>query len=295
MNNDVGRDYDSPEGDQFDGRTVGQFPLSIATSLALEGLFGILEDSPNPNNPPYKHFGYLLINFRTLFRNLLGALDTVTRNGITIKDCVSLMIEEMRIIQSVVKQHSKGSMSVAFYACSYKDLTGFYPYSLFKEVKSVKQKEYAHLENETFNHVYKTLGGIANGMLTSYDTTILSIAKNTLMMTHYPIDLLNVKGALSLGLLESHTGVVKSKAEWGTKLQNHKDHPRIPFDRMTVQVFGDSGGLFKPYPLEHRQRLIELSEKYEWNGTTTKDRILQCVEQSHNPMLLAEIRKLYFI
>lgn len=277
-----------------DDKVVGQFPVSIATSLAIEGLFGVLEDNPNPN-PPWKSYNYLLINFRTMFRNLIGAISAEHRDALNVLDFVDMVIEEMRVVKNIVETHSEGKITVAYYACGYSDLTGFYPYALFKEAKTAKQQHYAHMENETYNHAYRTLGGVGNGILSTYDTNIPSLAKNTLVLTHYPVDLLNIEGAISLALLESHTGIVKVRSEWGSKLNNHKDCPRVPFDRMTVQVFGDSGGLFKPYPIDFRKRLIVLSETYKWNGTTTKDRIIQCVELAKDPVLLLEVRKLYFI
>lgn len=67
----------------IDARTKGQFPISIATSLALEGLFGILEDNKDPN-PPWPDYTDLIINVRTLFRNLLGSIEdehTSTNTG----------------------------------------------------------------------------------------------------------------------------------------------------------------------------------------------------------------------
>lgn len=275
-------------------RTLGQFPVSIATSLALEGLYGVLEDNPNPS-PPCNNYDHVLINFRTLFRNIVGAFPASERDHLYPKDYMPIIIEEMRIIRNILKSQSTGKLTVQFYACSYADLSNMYPYSFFKEVKSAKQKEYAAMENTVFDMAYKSLGGITNNILSGYDTTIPSVTGRTLVITHYPIDLLNIVGAGSLALLESHTGVVKTRPEWSSKLVDHKLYPRIPFDRMTVQVFGDTGNLFRPYPHEFRKRLGELSTKYEWNGTTTKSRIIQCVQLSKDPVLLVEVTKLYFI
>lgn len=276
---------------RIDGRTKGQFPVSIATSLALEGMFGILEDNFNPN-PPWLDYTDLVVNVRTLFRNLVGSIENESETNNTPIDYAYVLTEEMSLIRNYVTERSSGKINVQFYVCDYHSLTGFYPFAFFKEVKSEKQKMYARMENNTIEYIFKELK-LVNDYLTAYDTNVLLEVRKTLLMTHFPLDLLHIRKASEVALLESHTGVVKRKHKWNTKLNNSKNLPPIPFDRMTVQVFGDSGHLFSPYPLEIRKKLIKVAEENNWHTATTKERILQTVKLVRDPVFVETIRKLY--
>ena len=115
-----------------------------------------------------------------------------------------------------------------------------------------------------------------------------------MLLSNYPIDLINFKSALQLALVESHTGVIKKRQHWHTKLLNGRDLPHIPFDRMTIQMFGDTGNLFAPYPKAHREKLLALATQYQWTSLTTKARILQCAELARDHSFEAVVRAMYF-
>jgi len=228
-----------------------------------------------------------------LFRNLHGAISAEHVNNITAVELTAAIVEEMTVISSIVQEQTRGKLKVVYYACSYKHLTGLYKGARFKEVKTDKQKFYAALENNCLENVFRHFGK-DNDIIHAYDTLITAKPKRVLLMTNYPIDLLNISGPTALGLLESHTGTVKTKLRWNTKLNGGNNLPRIPFDRMTVQVFGDSGGLFSPYPRDYRDKLVALAEKYKWTPDTTKGRILQCLELMREPTYEIALKKLYW-
>ena len=274
----------------LDGRVKGQFPLSIATSLAFEGLFGIMDEKDNPKNPPLTLFKQLWVNIRTLFRNIHGSIDKEAEGNLLPKDYADVIIEEMNTINGIMRDKSP-DIQVHYYVCTYQTLSSIYPFSSFKEVKTDNQKAYSVLENGMLSFLFKHFG-TTDERVHICDTFIIPKEPKILLLTHYPFDLLNVKGGGMLGLLESHTGVVKLKPQWNTKL-NTKDYNRLPFDKMTVQLFGDSGGLFKPYPLDFRKKILELATSKKWNSETTKDRILQGVSSLHDPVFEAGIKRLY--
>lgn len=278
---------------RLDGRMKGQFPVSIATSLALEGLFGIHPDLPAPKTPHWLQYDTLYVNLRTVFRNLHSLFNAQENEEMQVEDYTPFILEEMTLIENIVKQHTENKMTVRYYACSYENIKGLYPYAKFKDATTIKQKFYSAKETGTINACFAKLGGKKNKVLEIFDTTIISDHSNVLLLSSYAIDLLHVKPVKDLALLESHTGVIKKKKDWYTKLNNGKTLERIPFDKMTVQAFGDSSGVFKPYPQSHRQKLVELANKYHWSQITTKDRIIQCVTLAREPFFEADIRKLY--
>lgn len=274
----------------LDNRVKGQFSLSIATSLAFEGLYGIMQETDNPKNPPIGLFKQIWVNIRTLFRNIHGSIDKDGERNLLPDDYANAVIEEMNIITGVVNERSP-DIQVHFYVCTYQTLSSLYPFSSFKEVKTDIQKAYAAMENGMLSCLFKHFG-TTDDHVHICDTFIIVRDPKILLLTHYPFDLLNVKGGGYIGLLESHTGVVKLKPQWNTKL-NTKDYARLPFDKMTVQLFGDTGGLFKPYPLDFRKKILELAVTKKWNSETTKDRIIQGVSSLHDPVLEAGIKRLY--
>lgn len=274
----------------IDNRVKGQFPLSIATSLAFEGLFGIMQETENPKNPPLNTFKHVWINIRTLFRNIHGSVDKEIESQLLPGDYSNAIIEEMSIINGILNDKNP-NIKIHYYVCTYQTLSRIYPFAVFKEVKTDKQKEYAALENSMLGILFKHFGN-SDSNVHIFDTFIIAPVSHILLLTHYPFDLINVKGGDHVALLESHTGVVKLKPQWNTKL-NTRDYIRLPFDRMTVQLFGDSGGLLKPYPRDFRDKLLKLASEKKWTSETTKDRILQSIRDLHDPIFEASIKRLY--
>lgn len=277
----------------LEDREKGQFPISIATSLALEGAFGILEDKPNPSTPPINGVEELWFNVRTLFRNMNGALKKGTETNVSTDDYAKALIEEIGIIYSIVSQRTAGKTKAYFYLCEYHSLTAIYRHALFKEVNTPNQKQYADMENLSIKAMLNTYRSMGVDPIMVFDTTLRGTGKRCVLITHYPLDLVSNKDMEVTGLLESHTGVLKTKAQWHTKLHNGKDLVRIPFDIMTVQLFGDSGNLLKPYPKEYRKEILDIADKYKWTPTTTKDRIKLTVQLQRKPQLEALVNKLY--
>ncbi len=271
-------------------RVKGLFNISIATSLAFEGLFGIMQENQPKDNPSFNIFDEIWVNVRTLFRNINGSIDQNEEGRLVAEDYYNALLEEIILIQAFVKEY-KADLKVNFYVNTYQTLTRMYPFAYFKDAKTDKQKEYSTMENNAILLLFKHFGK-DNGILHQFDVSLRFNGGKTLLLTHYPVDILNAHNYRSLGLLESHTGVVKSKAAWNTKLKGGATI-RIPFDRLMIQLFGESGGLFLPYPLSTRKRILELSVKHNWNGTTTPDTVKRHIKEARDPLLEQLVTKLY--
>lgn len=274
----------------MDSRIKGQFSISIATSLALEGLFGIMTEKQPVGNPVYTIFTEVWVNIRTLFRNIHGSLDKKVEGGLLSTDYYNVLLEEMNTLTGIIGQYMP-ACTVKFYANSYQSLSKLYPFAYFKEVKTDIQKEYASMENGAIEQLFKFYGK-DNGILFAHDVTIRMNGGVCLLFTHYPLDLLSSTNYKGLSLLESHTGAVKHKLQWNTKLKGDNVQ-RIPFDRMTIQLFGDSGGLFTPYPVSTRKKLIELATASKWTNQTPKERVVSSVKSLREPIFENTITRLY--
>lgn len=274
-------------------RTLGKFNLSIATSLAIEGLCGIHDEIPTPKVPPVLHVDELWINIRTLIRNITGSVDGDV-SALSARDIGTCAFDEMLIILNECNTLRPTPLIIRPYACSYNTLSKILPYGLFKEVSTPKQIVYARLENEALEVLDKLSKERLDKEFDKFDVHIrFEPVNNACMFTHYPTDLLFAKGAKHLELLESHTGKLKGPSEWNSKLKKFAGQERMPFDFMTVQVYGDSGGLLSPQPLHIRKRLVELSVKYKWNAMTTRSKITSNIAMEHDLVLQDSVRKLY--
>ncbi len=94
----------------------------------------------------------------------------------------------------------------------------------------------------------------------------------------YKIFLINVgtliRNIIKLDLLESHTGVLKTRKEFNTKYYDYKklELENMPFQRKLLAIFGDHV-LFKPYPLKIRQVFIDVARKSKWTPITSEYKV----------------------
>lgn len=290
--------------DQFDvdvsHRDVGSFNLSIATSLAFDSLLGVNLPENQKENPPIKVADSLWINFRTLFRNLIGSLSDSAKDFITEEQAAEALFIELKTIVAAVENTTAGSVKVVFYFCTYKSLPRLFPHAMHRELKTNNQRWAYQLEE----HTYKKLKPMLDDSIDfrEYDTDINAIVgvdvdvsvsfENIYLLSHAPVDLLSRYNFNSIRLIESHTGAIKLHYQWHTKLLGLNGVETIPFNRMTLQIFGDNA-YFRPMPIKLRRFLITVSEKEKWTPTTTKDKILADIEDQHDPVLEAFISKLF--
>lgn len=271
-------------------RELGNLTVSIGTSLALESCFGTTENQPT-DVEPLKDFTHLWVNLRTIFRNIYGSMPSDALNGIEHRGFAVTMFEEVQVVRERVKEQTNGGVEVRFYYCTYKNLANEFPKANLKTINTVKQQMYNDLEEKALKEV-KTYFEAVGQQLDVFDVRLKNLGERVLILTHLPVDLVVIEGFSAVTLLESHTGKTKSKSQWNSKFSTSMDVSRIPFDRMTIQLFGD-GKMFGPSNKEYREKIIRIAEKHQWNPTTTKSRILLCIQVEREPIMEAEIRKLY--
>jgi hypothetical protein len=271
-------------------RPQGQFPLSIATSLAIEGMLGIMPDKPPPADPEIDKTELLMVNVRTLLRNLYGSIPTGDRpmlDEYTIAEAIS---NEMRTIESIIAEKSDGRCFCQFYYCSYIDSNRKFSKGLIKPLRTPSQQFYWKMEKTVMGFLrdeFKSGPGIKE-FVTEFEDANYS----TLIITHYPVDLLQRYRFSSLMLLESFTGAIKPPLMWNTKLQNGEDIQNLPFDRMTLQMFGD-GVMFSPMPIKIRERVLQVALKDRWTPARTKDFVIASITNRRDPALEVLVKELY--
>lgn len=252
-------------------RAVGELPLSIGTSLAMETL------------EPNKRYGGLWINIRTLYRNIYDALDGEDRKALvaalgqdksnrTMREAVVAFTDTLEEELQRILQYGQGKLDkVTLYHREYADLLRRFPGAILFTPKTPLQKTYHFLMDNVIDEVLRR--PIGQYVDFGKGSQLKGEPVKALILTHYPVDLLSRTEFIQLRLIESYSGAIKSKSQWNTKLTDGKLYPRIPFNEFTIQAFGDRNILFMRYPKSVREAVLELAERFKWTTMTTTDKI----------------------
>lgn len=287
---------DNRSANIIESREKGLLPLSIATSTAIESIFNNRVDPKTKRETPpaILTYGELWINFRTLFRNFHGSMQRETADTLPVQALVEALHREILVIQSLLENKTNHRCKLVLYASSYRSLKSHYPNAIMKESATHIQTRYSLFENNALDGILNLIKEIhAPIEFKIFNVHLTGNEQNTLIMTHYPVDLINYKRFKQLDLLESHTGTIKPPHQWYTKLKGGKENPHIPFNKATIQLFGETGGIFSPYPKPYREAFIEAADKYKWNQTTQRDRIELTLGLIHKPQLHALVKKMF--
>ena len=267
-------------------REKGQYPISIATSLALESLMNIHPDNKH-QDVPKERFTELWCNIRTLFRNLYTSMDRLSAESLEIEDYMYGLMDDIHQLQDWGNL-PEVNIPIVFYHSHYENHKQQYPYAKLRDDTTVIQRTYSTKMEHTIHQLFKSK------QLSEYkpsSTNELSFADtgvrvyvfkdkispvhypNVGMLTHYCYDLLDYYAFSKLLLVESHIGNIKDKTQWYTKYYNGNKLPPIPFCKELLQIFGDKE-MFSPAPKNIRDKLLQVAEKYQWTPMTTKERML---------------------
>jgi hypothetical protein len=267
-------------------RATGYFPLSIATSLAVEGAIGIHPDHP-AGPKVLKDFSAHWVNVKTLFRNYYESIGRDHIPDVAQKDLIDSFRHELDTYKEIADEQSQGQFKTVLYCPDYIGLERRFPHALLRVDSTPNQILFAKSLATVLGEIIKN----EKELIKLYPLKITDEqVGNTVMLTHYPFDLTS-KAFPALSLLESHTGNIKDKSMWYTKLYNGKDLPMIPFREGFLSIFGDNQ-LFRPIGGTYRKTLIELGTKYHWSFATSQDKINYGLN-SLSDKFLAEKLRLY--
>ena len=264
-------------------RTLGKYPLSIATSLAIEGGLGEHPDRPTGKNV-LKNYKLAYFNIGTLYRNLYNAVLKEDVPMLLPDELAAALVMELDQLERVIETELQGKLRCEFYICDYSSMEKTFPNAFLRTDQTANQKQYALLEKITLQHVHTVL----NERIHRFNLRIKATSSvKTLMLTHYPIDLFT-PSIPDRALWESHTGAVKEKHQWYTKYFNGKDLTMIPFREDLLQIFGDNEH-FRPMSIKYRKAIVEIAVNNGWSQVTTQAKIDLAMNLYAEP----EVRDLY--
>lgn len=251
-------------------RETGAFPLSMGTSLALEGLLGV-----HPSTPPApahaRRVREVWINIRTLIRNLFSAMTAEQAEKAPLQEVLDLLVLEMETIDTVLLQQGKGRLGVVFYCNDLEELKWVFPHAQWKTPRTKKQIT-AHKVEEILVKQLQTLGREGEVSLREIKREPPIVPKAVALLTHYPCELLWRFQFEVLFLLESHTGRLKPYSQWCSKLKGVRADEHLPFNRLSLQLFGD-GVLLEGCARPLREEFKQLAETRRWTAVTSLEKI----------------------
>ena len=265
---------------------TGFYPLSRGVSLSFERIFQVNGENDffplsAAENDAIKSADYVYVNVRTLYRSIHGSLADGDEN-ITPAEMAVFLEEEINNLNILFARVFKIIAEVVFYFPSYSSLREYLPHARLKDHQSTPiQKRRSKLESDTY--AFYVENNTAPLHRFDCEITPVSGSPKILMLTHQPIDLLSAHNFRELHLLETNTGKVKSKSKFSTKLNKRKDESVfIPFNKMTMTVFGDGNKMVKPYAPTPKKELLAIARKYNWNSMTTIDRLRRTLREELN-------------
>lgn len=263
-------------------------PISIGTSLALDAAEGQYPERPVVHPPPIAAVDCLLINVRTLLRNLIGAVNREYKDRLQAPHLVPALVEEMRIVDAYIAERTNGRCVPVFYLSLYEHLTQVnFRGALFKVPNTPKQLADAGIEKHVVELLMQRELPVR---MMLFKGGIEGKFPRTFILSHHPVDLLARKQFTKLELLESHTGAIKPHGLWGTKLTgSNLDH--IPFNAFTLKVFGD-GVQFSGQRPSVKKALLEVAALDHWTGLSTMPLIENSIGKIKDQTIRESLREL---
>lgn len=271
-------------------RAKGQFPISIGTSIALEHLFGIDEESRGKAKQ-WKITDCICINVRTLIRNMLNSVKAHDLIHVDKAQLLVALSHEINLINDIVKEHSQDTMVCSFYIHTYKKLHRLLKTYDPKPPTSSKQKLLQNYEDMALSALIGNREMISTVPLEITDLYITHGRKRNVMLTHCPVDFLLVSfSTVYTDLLESHTGKRKEFFQLNTKLRDKPEH--VPFNNITLQIYGDNSGMFYPAATKIRRAVTELGNQNAFNPTTSPSEFLKIIKKKADKDVIAFVNNL---
>lgn len=259
-------------------RVVGSYPLSIATSLAIEGALGVHPDRPT-NKDELNGNDVIWVNVKTLFRNFHNAMNKEDVSKCRPDEWRLELLREMETFQDIISSVGRG-IQVQYYLPNYSGLESRFKHASLRTDVTPNQIEYSKRMKAVIGELLK---------LKAIDIKIYPLFitdqdhRKVLMLTHVAPDLFT-KTIQNKKLLESHTGAVKPSSLWYTKYHNGQTLTQIPFRLDLVQVFGDNE-LFRPWNIKAKEAVLQLAGQYNWSQVTSTAKIRYSIEQLKDHLL----------
>lgn len=244
--------------DLLESRQTSGFPLSVGTGMALETLFTpiepVLDDTRQVTNiPDLTVYTLYIFNVATLLRNILNSFKSPEIMGAKNSVFLEILKEEVDFLKGFFENNG---VPIAFYINDHSYFKNAYKDKL-RKITTDKQLRHDDIMTYCLNEIGK------DPSIKKFHKDINYGKEHTaLVMTHVPADLLSYGNFAKLDLLESHTGLIKSRKDWNSKYYPipNRDMSFLPFMEYLLITFGDKV-MFTPAPMKERENLHDAMRK----------------------------------
>lgn len=268
-------------------RTLGDYPISVGTSLALEGFF---KETSLRNKRLSVKVNKLWVNLETIVRNAIEAYPSDSFQTLPLADIVDSVFEDIEAMQDVITNDSGGRIGLIIYLEDENERKWLYPHAQWRTPTTERQKRLALLNSIATRQIANTmkeqampLNIIKKRPPVSHDMIA--------MITHQTHNLFWERCFGYLLLLESYTGALKDSNQWSGKLKGVEDKDQIPFNPFTLQILGD-GSLFAGESRVIQRELKTLAKTANWSKVTTREKIIHDIKRQGTPVLKESYNKL---
>lgn len=237
----------------LDEYITSSFGVNVGTGLMLESILKPIDDRIDdtrtiPNKVNIKDYELYYINIHSLVTNIVSSyssnsVDELLKKN---KDMIDMVLE--RTISEMVMIKEMLDVELIYYNMLYGP---YYRKKLIKESSNIDSKTYK---------LKKSIDELIVKLLTSSEVKIEEVdtnlpkRKKSLISTSNSIDLLN-SNKMDLELLEFHTGVLKKRDKFYTKLNTKVE---LPFEELLLFALGDKKGLINPVlSIKERRVLVD--------------------------------------
>lgn len=241
----------------LDEYVTSSFGVNIGTGLMLESILKPTDDRIDddrlvPNNVKISDYNTYYINLNSLLVNIAGSFSATSIDELLKNDKTMINVFLERAISEMVMIQELIDIDVVYYNMLYG------PYDRKKLLKESTNKD-----SKTYK-LKKAIGNMVSLVLASKEVKVEEVdiylpkKKKSLISTSNTMDLLN-SNKMDLDLLEFHTGVLKQRNKFYTKVNTKVE---LPFEEVLLFAFGDKKGLINPI-LNIKERKVLLDALVE--------------------------------
>lgn len=254
-------------------RTVGTLGMSIGTSSGIE-----LGDA----GASIRNSDVVLFNIFTLIRNAYDAYeDKEEKAAVKSDQLIKDVIEDLKLISRWMEDARKNKpISMIVYYPTYFSLGFKFPLAEIKKPKTALQIEYDELTKLTAKELYKQF----DKLIQKTDVGMPAFKGKGIVLTHHVVDLAVYEYPARLTLLESHTGKLKPYTQWYTKLTGGDELHYMPFNKLTIQVFGDRATNFFSSSMKIKNLVKSIAMENKWTSATTVSRVRNTINSMDNSL-----------
>lgn len=274
--------------------STGPFGVNIATDLMLESVLTTDGNriDPNreiPNKVNLKKYKKWYINFNSFITNVVSAYDKDTVTSIISKKNKSILdqvkdrvIDEMVILDNLFVD----TIEIVYYYVNYNKYKNLLSPI---DVKTRSGGMQSVVLEQLMNMVTEDVMFIDNIYIEMY-TNKARFESNSLVTTSIPMDLIHSK---SIDLLEFHTGVLKKRNMFYTKMKTNNP---LPYEEILLLSLGDKKGIIKsPLSIKEKKILMDsiMNKKIKPHMVYSKSGIISMVSDNEISKKMKSIPTIY--